>query len=117
MLCKICGSPERKMWPPSSRTPSFDTIKKGNWITLVECLECKSLWVGVPYEPYAVFVYFVRWEKTVADWQELHDADDGEQISEWHTKQLLALEPTLSEEDKKAVEWHRQRSYGRTPFD
>ncbi|MBN1125392.1 MAG: hypothetical protein JXA82_10315 [Sedimentisphaerales bacterium] len=71
----------------------------------------------MPYEPYASYMYFVQWEKSSKEWHNVYSLDDGEELQKWHKKQLQTFKMTLTKDDWASIENHRQRSYGRTPFD
>lgn len=88
-----------------------------NWLTLSECPTCGQLWVGVPYEPYASFVYEVPWNDSAENWLKLAERDDGKAVVELVEARIKATWRQLGPEDLAAVEHHRQRSYGRNPVD
>lgn len=116
MTCRICGYPERKIWPPTSQAPKFKRVASENWMSLVECVECGTLWTGVPYEPYASFIYYVPWDKSIGQWKIAIDLQDGSNLHTWHKGQLIKYSNTLSEKDLESIQNHRERSYGRDPY-
>jgi hypothetical protein len=73
--------------------------------------------VGVTYEPYASFIYRVRWDDSAANWSRLAEQSDGRPIVEWAEVRIKATWQQLDVEDQAAVEHHRRRSYGRNPID
>lgn len=116
MTCSTCGSPERKIWPPSSQVPKFKGLGSENWMSLVECPECCTLWAGVPYEPYASFVYYVKWVKSIEQWKFEIDHQGGSNLHAWHKEQLIKYKNTLNDKDMESIQYHRERSYGRDPY-
>jgi hypothetical protein len=86
-------------------------------MALEQCTACHTLWVFVPWEPYASYPYLVRWEYSPEDWQRLIDLDNAEILHKWHAAKIIELYGTLNDEDKAEMEAHRQRSYGRWPLD
>lgn len=105
------------MWPPSSAQPEWERVQLGNWIKLVRCPECARLWCVVPYEPHAAFPYAVRWHRSEQKWEQLHALDEAHTLHRWHLARVQALRTETNTQDERAIEWHRERSYGRTPFD
>jgi hypothetical protein len=105
------------MWPPSSNQPDWVSVKVGNWIELVRCSECERKWCVVPHEPYASFPYAIFWQHTERDWEQIHDLDEAQTLHRWHIARLQELRSTATDQDEKAIEWHQERSFGRTPFD
>jgi len=105
------------MWPPSSAQPAWKRVQLGNWIELVRCLKCNRLWCVVPFEPYASFPYAVRWHRSEQEWNQLNELDDARVLHRWHKARMQALRSEADEQDERAIEWHRKRSYGQTPFD
>lgn len=116
MTCKTCGNPERKIWPPVSQVPKFKGLGSENWMLLVECPECGNFWAGVPYEPYASFVYYVTWDKSIEQWKLEIGQKDGSNLHAWHKKQLLMYKNTLTDNDMESIQHHRERNYGRDPY-
>jgi len=116
-ICSDCQAPTKQLWVPSSSTPDFIVVHRGDWISLEQCASCKSFWVEVPYEPYASFPYRVLWTKSADEWKSIYAVDRGKTLHKWHSVRIRQLAHSLTREDKEAVEWHRVRSYGRTPFD
>jgi hypothetical protein len=115
--CTNCGAPGRPFWPPSATPPSFEKRATRNWLTLSECSSCGQLWVGVPYEPYASFIYEVPWDDSAESWLKLAEQDDGKAAVKLAEARIKATWWQLGPEDLAAVEHHRQRSYGRNPVD
>ena len=106
------------MWPPSSAAPKWERVEVGNWIELLRCPGCDRLWCAVPYEPYGSFPYSVLWLRTIEEWRQLHEYDDEAlTLHRWHQARVQMLRSRMNKQDKRAVAWHRERSYGRTPFD
>lgn len=87
-----------------------------NWLALASCRPCGSLWVGVPYEPYASFTYYVLWPKSEEAFENEAGIGGGRDLHAWHKDQLKQSKSTLTEADWNAIEHHRNRSYGRDPF-
>lgn len=115
--CERCGAPARPFWPPSTTQPAFEKRATQNWLTLSACAACGQLWVGVPYEPYASFVYQVSWDEPETSWSRLAEQDDGRPVVAWAEGRIKATWQQLGSEDRAAVEHHRARSYGRNPID
>ena len=116
MSCSVCGKPERHIWPATSEGQKFDVIASENWMDLCRCASCGALWVGVGYEPYAMYIYFVTWERTEEEWHNEIATLKGASVHAWHKEQLKEHEHTLTDEDRKAIEHHRLRSSGRDPY-
>jgi len=116
MNCSKCGNPDRKIWPPSAEVPDFTDIASENWMSLARCSKCGVLWVGVPYEPYASFMYYVVWSKEEKEWREEIQKNEGAALHAWHKNQLKTFEGSLTSEDMQAIQAHRERSYGRDPY-
>lgn len=110
-MCDNCQSEKRIIWPPNIGPQNLQVIAQGNWISLKQCLKCNSLWVESAYEPYASFVYLVRWNYTVTDWNYLNSIDNSELLIEWHKQEIKMHWTKLSSEDKSLIEKHRQRAY------
>jgi hypothetical protein len=70
----------------------------------------------VPYEPYESFPYLVLWRWDEAFWRHVHNTDNGATLNQWHRASLLGAWEKLTDEDRKAVERHKQRAYGTTPY-
>ncbi|MBE0449036.1 MAG: hypothetical protein IBX64_13260 [Actinobacteria bacterium] len=104
------------IWPPSSEAPKFTDIDSANWMTLERCSKCGQLWAGVPYEPYASFMYYVAWPQEEREWKTQIQKDEGAALHSWHKSQLKTYSSTLTSQDLKAIEAHRERSYGRDPY-
>lgn len=116
MTCSQCGKPERHIWPPCNQAEKLTEIACEHWMSLSRCSSCDALWVGVPYEPYASFTYFVIWEKTEEQWQQAMAQLKGNALFAWHTQQLKAHEHTLTNDDREAIKHHQDRSGGRAPY-
>jgi hypothetical protein len=97
--------------------PALQKLEARNWLILSECAVCRQLWVGVPYEPYASFIYQVAWQDSAANWSKLAERDDGKAVVEWAEAQIKATWQQLEPADRAAIEHHRQRSFGRNPID
>ncbi|MBM7558223.1 hypothetical protein [Halanaerobacter jeridensis] len=115
--CGYCESPERKIWPPINGSPNLKELKVGNWITLLECGSCNTLWCEVHYEPYGSFRYLIIWDLTKEDWIKLYNLDNGEILKKWHAQQIRLLWKELSEKEQNAIRNHRKRSNGINPID
>lgn len=115
--CASCGAPRRPFWPPSATPPAFEKRALVKWLTLSECSACGQLWVGVTYEPYASFIYQVRWDDSAANWSRLAEQSAGRPIVEWAVARIKSTWQQLDLEDQVAVKHHRRRSYGRNPID
>ena len=111
-MCKICKGDTQELWPPSFDKPKLELIKSGNWVLLKECSSCHQLWVESPYEPYASFVYLVKWNNSIEDWQNLHNKDDGKTLCNWMTYEIRRLYKSCIEDIQKSIINHNQRSYG-----
>jgi hypothetical protein len=97
--------------------PAFERRGARNWLTLFKCAACGQLWVGVPYEPYASFLYQVLWNGSETDWSKQVEQDDGRAVVERAEGHIKATWRQLGPEDQAAIEHHRLRSYGRNPID
>jgi len=110
-MCDNCQSEKRLIWPPNIRPQDLQDVAQGNWISLKQCSKCNSFWVESAYEPYASFIYLVRWNYTVADWNYLNSIDNSELLIEWHKQEIKMHWTKLSSEDQLLIEKHRQRAY------
>lgn len=97
--------------------PALEKLEMRHWLTLSECSLCRQLWVAVPYEPYASFIYQIAWNDSAADWSWLAEQDDGNTMIKWAEAQIKATWQQLSPADQAAIEHHRLRSAGRNPVD
>jgi hypothetical protein len=97
--------------------PRLEKRATRNWLTLSECATCGQLWVGIPYEPYASFIYEVPWNDSAENWLKLAEHDDGKAVMKLVEARVKSTWQQLGPEDLAAVEYHRQRSYGRNPVD
>jgi hypothetical protein len=73
--------------------------------------------MAIPYEPYASFVYLSLWTHSSGEWLTINALDDGVTLCRWGDAQVRAAWVGMTDEDKAAVETHRQRSFGRNPID
>jgi hypothetical protein len=64
-----------------------------------------------------VYRYLVRWPFTADAWEKLLVFEGGRLLYQWITATIQAAWESLNEDDRRAVDWHRTRSSGRTPFD
>ncbi len=119
MTCPNCHSPERSLWAlfGASQKPAFTTIKNGNWISLVRCLNCQALWCTSPYEPYAAWEFAAAWPLDEAGWHKLHAIDNGATITRWLSLAIRDHWQALPEPERAAVEQWRARSHGWNPID
>ena len=115
--CATCEAPGRLIWPPSKRQPSLDPQVERGWLTLFCCPTCGSLWMGLPYEPYAAFLYLALWTYSADDWSTLDALDKGQTLIQWFEGQIRAAWKGLNERDRADIEHHSRRSYGRSPVD
>ena len=115
--CFRCRVPERLLWAPVDYQPKLERLRIGNYMALEKCPVCQSLWIFVPWEPYASYPYLVRWEHTQEEWQRLHDLDNGVTLHKWHAAMIVELYETLDEDGIDAVTEHKQRAYGRGPLE
>jgi hypothetical protein len=115
--CGTCQSPQRELWPPVNSLPALREVASANWTDRLACPGCGALWMDVPWEPYGQFHYLVRWPRDAEAWCYLRDRDkEASLIHRWHRVRAGQLVPALSSaDDLRAIEWHRQRSYGRDP--
>jgi len=116
-LCVPCGGSGKLVIPPTVARPHFYHAEDGEWFSLVLCGDCGTLWVQAPYEPYASFIYSIRWPYSRDFW--CHIGQNGGQtvIAKWCDYKIRQAWPTMSKEERLAVENHRHRSYGRNPID
>jgi hypothetical protein len=116
-VCAACGGPGKLVDAPSIARPHSYHAEAGEWFTLVLCIDCGAYGVQAPYEPYASFIYSVRWPYS-RDFR-CHIGRNGGDIlvGRWCDYKIRQAWPTMSEEERLAVENHRKRSYGRNPVD
>ncbi len=111
-MCLHCESEKRGLWGPDKRGLELETIRNGNWISLQRCNGCGAYWVYAPYEPYAAFKYWVKWNFQPEDWVTIHNSDDGELLRQWHKQEIKKQWTTLTAEEIAAIQTHRKRSNG-----
>ncbi len=114
--CANCDAPDRDLYGPGRR-PALLEVAVGNWISLSRCATCEALWCASPYEPYAAYEYIVRWTHGPSGWRQAHDLDDGRTLLRWHATAIRRGWLALPDEEREAVEAHRQRSAGHNPID
>jgi hypothetical protein len=102
---------------PLTAQPAFERLSGKNWLTLARCCACHQLWVGIPYEPYASFIYQVAWSDRADNWSALVERDEGKGVVDWAEAQIKATWQQLESADRAAIEQHRRRSFGRNPID
>ena len=112
MMCETCNAKNLNLWGPVPRPPKLSETRNGNWISLVECPECKQLWTTAPFEPYAAFEYMVKWPLGIDDWNRIHDRDEGRTMHDWLINEIRRFYRTASTSVRAAIESHEQRSYG-----
>ena len=117
MNCAECQAPARAVWPPVQGRPVFNKVEQRGWFGLSECPLCGVLWVSAPYEPYASFVYLVRWPHSKNQWSSVADLEQGKIISSWCDSEIRLAFAHMDKADIAAMEEHRRRSYGRAPID
>jgi hypothetical protein len=105
------------MCPASAARPHLYHAETCGWYSLSACQDCGSLWVDAPYEPCASFLYSIRWPYSRASWDLAVNLQDGLVINAWCDYKIRKAWPGMSESDRRIVEIHRQRSYGRNPID
>lgn len=115
--CHVCRAPERRLWAPVEYQPELESLLTGNYIALDRCPACGWLWVLVPWEPYASFPYLVRWDRSLEDWQRLHDLDKGATLHKWHEAMIVELYGTLDDDGIDAIRRHRMRAHGEGPLE
>ncbi len=115
--CTTCLSPAKKVWPPCANQPKLAKLLTLGWSLLLKCPECETHWAVQVNEPYASFLYFVRWPYSAEFWLGLVKKDDGILVSRWCTFQIQLAWPSMEEKDREAIEHHRRRSFGRNPID
>jgi hypothetical protein len=117
-LCANCEAGRREAWVMfgDHRQPRLLAVNHGNYISLMRCEECNSLWCSSPYEPYLAFPYIVRWNGSELEWSELHHQDDGRSLLAWHAAALRSQWKSLPPAELAGVERHRSRT-AHNPFD
>jgi hypothetical protein len=116
--CDNCRKHSTEIWTPYSKFFARKSLIVGNWIELVQCEKCPQLWVESPYEPYAAFIYIVKWNLPKDEWQEIHDIDNGLSMLEWHREKIREIYRD-AQTDSGVIDdlnKHFFRSYGREPF-
>jgi hypothetical protein len=73
--------------------------------------------VPIPYEPEASFVYLSLWSRSSDELLSMYALDDGLTLCRWGDARVRAAWGGMTDEDKAAVEVHRQRNFGRNPID
>jgi len=117
--CTNCQAPERHLWVlfGLQRQPELVTLRDGNYVSLLSCPICNTLWCSSPYEPYLSFPYAVCWRNDALAWQHLHDRDKGATLLRWHAFAVGKYWRQLPANELEQVAWHRKRSYGHNPID
>ncbi len=94
-MCLNCESSTRNAWGPwktwQGKRAEFLTIvarAKSVPAILEKCEECGSLWVAVPYEPYMIFTYWIKWNYSIDSWKEFSALKKGALIHTWHLIQI-----------------------------
>jgi hypothetical protein len=115
--CVACGGPGKLVIPPSVARPHFYHADDGEWFTFVLCIDCGTYWVQAPYEPYASFIYAIYWPYTREFWCYVGKLEGSAIIARWCAYKIRQAWPTMSEQDRLAVQNHRHRILGRNPID
>ena len=112
----VCGAPVRCVWPPN-RGPVLPKLKQEGWFILDTCPNCGVFWVEAVYEPYASFRYLIRWPHSADQWTRVAKLESGLLLSRWCDYEIRRAWKQMSDDDRSAVQHHRQRSIGRNPVD
>jgi hypothetical protein len=112
ITCKICGHPHRKLWAWGGKYPKWVTILAANFLGLVKCPECESLWLEAAYEPFASFRYAVRWSYDEDLFRRAMNRDSGVTLSRWHEAEVRTLANSADQETLGQIEAHYRRSKG-----
>jgi hypothetical protein len=112
ITCKTCGQPQRKLWAWGERYPKWVTIRAANFLGLVKCPECGSLWLEAAYEPFASFRYAVHWTYDEGLFTRAMDKDSGVTLNRWHEAEVRLLANTADQETLAQIEAHYRRSRG-----
>ncbi|WP_145260352.1 hypothetical protein [Planctomycetes bacterium Pan216] len=112
-----CRSDRKRVWGPRTDIPELPEVWVGRWIRLLRCLECETLWVASPFEPYASFPYLVVWDRTIEEFASVHAVDDGALCHEWLQAEIRVRMKTAELADIDASRRHDTRSGGHYGFD
>lgn len=115
--CKECEGDSKVVRTPTAVRPNWVQHDKSGWFDLVLCIDCGRQWVLCPYEPYASFIYAIYWPYSKEFWHKVMQIEDGLLMSRWSDFKIRAAWPTMSAQDREAVDFHRSRSFGRNPID
>lgn len=115
--CKECEGPGKVVWPMSSARPHLAKYEESGWFSLTACVDCGRMWLQSPYEPYASFIYLIYWPYSREFWSSVVSVENGAAMAKWSDFKIREAWPTMSEQDRAAVAFHRQRSFGRNPID
>ena len=115
--CTGCSGPGKVVWPASATRPQMHHAAVGEWYDLVLCQDCGRLWVQAPYEPFASFIYLIAWPHSRRFFHRVVGLEHGSVIAHWCDYKIRTAWPTMSDQDRLAVQNHRNRSYGRNPID
>ena len=87
-MCSICQFEDRNIWPPIHELPKRSIVEKGDYIFLVKCDNCGSLWVESVYEPYLSYTYLVKWNYKIEDWILVNTYDNSKTLLNWHINEI-----------------------------
>jgi hypothetical protein len=88
------------------------TTRAANFLSLVECPECGSLWLEAAYEPFASFRYAVHWPYDEGLFTQAMDKDSGVTLNRWHEAEVRVLANSADQETLAQIEAHYRRSRG-----
>jgi hypothetical protein len=112
ITCKTCGQPQRKLCAWGESYPKWVTICAANFLGLMKCPECGSIWLEAAYEPFVSFRYSVRWPYDEHLFTRAMNKDSGVTLSRWHEAEVRALANTADQETLGQIEAHYRRSRG-----
>lgn len=113
MACETCKGPGKVVWLPSAARPHLSNENQAEWFDLIVCQDCEKFWVQFPHEPYASYLYLNAWPYSRAFWNYVAGLQDGLTISKWYSYKIREAWPSMSGQERCAVEYHRILSLGR----
>jgi len=110
--CKTCGQPSKKLWAWGDNYPKWVKLQAANFVELVECPTCGTIWCQRYYEPFASFRYAVPWDGDEKLFLEAASKDSSCLIAKWHEAEVRWLANSADEKTLAQIEAHYQRARG-----
>lgn len=106
-----CNCSDLILVPPSKEIGNLNMVAEGQWVLLNQCGLCNQLWVQSPLEPYASFVYYLKWSGTIEDWKYSATIEDSSDMHMWFINEIRHLYPKCDVETQGIILRHDERSY------